>query len=60
MATHKNIDLICIVIIVLSLILTVLFMNGEKLGIRVVHDADAENYAGTEWFTVNDLKSVMG
>ena len=33
MSTHKNIDRICVVIIVLCLILTVLFMNGKALGI---------------------------
>ena len=30
-------------------------MNGEALGIRGIRDADAENYAGTEWFTAIDL-----
>lgn len=39
----------------LTLIITVLFMNGERLGIQVITDADAENYAGTEHFTENDL-----
>ncbi len=55
MSTHKNIDRICVVITALCLLLTVLFMNGERLGIEVVRDADAESYAGTEWFTANDL-----
>jgi hypothetical protein len=30
-------------------------LNGESLGIEVVRDTDAESYAGTEWFTANDL-----
>ena len=33
MSTHKHIDRICVAIIVLSLLLTVLFMNGESLGL---------------------------
>lgn len=55
MSTHKNIDRICVIITVLSLILTILFINGEALGIEVIRDADAEDYTGTEWFTANDL-----
>lgn len=34
MSTHKNIDKICVVAIVLSMILTILFMNGSALGIQ--------------------------
>ena len=33
MSTHKHIERICVVITVLSLLLTVLFINGEALGI---------------------------
>ena len=33
MSTHKHIDKICCVIIALSLVVALLFMNGEKLGI---------------------------
>ena len=33
MSTHKHIDKICCVAIVLALIITVVFMNGESLGI---------------------------
>ena len=58
MSTHRNIDLICIAAIILGLILTVLFMNGERLGIQVIRDADAEDYDGTEWFTANDLNGA--
>lgn len=32
MSTHKNIDRICCVVIALALVLTVAFMNGERLG----------------------------
>ena len=34
MSTHKNIDKICVVVIVLSMILAILFMNGASLGIQ--------------------------
>lgn len=34
MSTHKHIDKICCVILCLALIITVAFMNGEKLGIK--------------------------
>lgn len=39
MSTHKHFDKICAVIVVLSLIVTVIFMNGEKLGITAVAKA---------------------
>ncbi|MBQ3785827.1 MAG: carbohydrate-binding domain-containing protein, partial [Lachnospiraceae bacterium] len=55
MSTHKNIDKICIVVIILALILTVLFMNGKSLGLIAVVDEDAENYEGDEYFSANDL-----
>ena len=34
MSTHKHIDKICLVVVILALILCVVFMNGEALGIR--------------------------
>ena len=34
MSTHKHIDRICVVIIVAALILTLLFMNGQALGLE--------------------------
>ena len=55
MSTHKNIDRICVVVLVLTLLVTVAFMNGEKLGIRVVADEDAESYSGSTYFTENDV-----
>lgn len=57
MSSSKHIDTICVVIVVLALVLTVLFMNGEALGIRKIVDEDAETYAGGEWFTANDLNA---
>ena len=55
MSTHKKADIICIIGIIATVIICVLFMNGRKLGITTVVDEDAETYAGNEYFTTNDL-----
>ena len=55
MSAHKWIDRICVAAILLSVMVTALFMNGEKIGIEPVPDTDAESYAGSEYFTANDL-----
>ncbi len=55
MSTHRHIDKICIVITILALLATVLFMNGQKLGMTAIVDEDAESYEGSEYFTANDL-----
>ena len=55
MSVSRNIDRICAVGLVIMILVTVLFMNGERLGMQAVVDADSENYAGTEYFTANDL-----
>ena len=55
MSTHKRIDLICVVVIACALILTILFMNGEKLGIVPIVDEDSPYTEKTEHFTSNDL-----
>ena len=34
MSTHKHFDKICVIAVVLSLLITVLFMNGEAIGIK--------------------------
>ena len=39
---------------IIAVIITVLFMNGSRLGIETISDEDAETYEGTEYFTVND------
>ena len=56
MSTHKHIDLICVVVLILTLLVTVLFMNGERYGIQVIVDADAAGSAGSAWFTANELR----
>ena len=55
MSTHKHFDTICVVVLVLSLLLTVLFLFGERLGIQVVVDEDDEAHSGSVYFTANDL-----
>ncbi|MCR5575958.1 MAG: carbohydrate-binding domain-containing protein [Oscillospiraceae bacterium] len=55
MSTRKGIDFICIAVLILTLLLTVLFINGERFGIQVLVDEDAEGSAGSGWFTANDL-----
>jgi len=55
MSTHKHIDKICVVVIILAMLLTVAFMNGERLGIEAVVDEDAESFVSSEYFTENDL-----
>ena len=54
MATDKNINKICMVVLVFTLLLTVAFINGKELGITSVEDQDAENYAANAYFTDND------
>ena len=39
MSTHKNFDRICCVVLALVLIIAVLFVNGERLGIKTVAKA---------------------
>ncbi len=55
MSAHRNIDRICMVVLMLTLLLTAAFMNGEKLGIKVAADEDAESFGGSTYFTANDL-----
>lgn len=54
MSTHRHIDAICVAVLIVTLLITVLFMNGEALGIRVIIDEDAEEHDGDVWFTAND------
>ncbi len=53
MATHKHIDVICIVVIVFTLLLTILFMNGKILGIQTVTSETNSD----AMFTTNDLNA---
>lgn len=51
MSTHKKIDIICIVSVILAIALTILLMGGKALGILPV--MSQEN--GSDMFTANDL-----
>ena len=51
MSTHNNLDKICVAIVICSLVLTVLFMNGEALGITKIVDEDAEQNSDSAYFT---------
>lgn len=53
MSTHKRIDAICVIAILLTLGLTALFMNGRALGITPI--ASGEDGGGL--FTANDLNA---
>ena len=55
MSTSKHIDIICVVALLCTLLVTVLFMNGEALGIAPVTDGDAGD--GDSLFTANDLNA---
>ena len=55
MSTHKHINLICVVVLVCTVLLTVLFMNGARFGIQVIPDGDA--VGESEYFTYNDLNA---
>lgn len=54
MSTSKHFPAVCALVFVLALIVTVLFMNGERLGIRVIRDEDAEESEASQYFTSND------
>ena len=36
MSTRKSFDLVCVVVLVFTVLLTILFMNGSALGIETV------------------------
>ncbi len=57
MSTSKYFDRICAGVIVIALVITVLFMNGQALGIGLVTDADSEAHSDSVYFTENDQVS---
>lgn len=54
MSTHKRIDRICAVTAVLTVLLTVLFMNGKAFGITPI----VSESASSDMFTANDLDAA--
>ena len=57
MSTRKGFDQICVVVMIFAVLITVLFMNGEKLGISLVVDEDSESHSDSQYFTDNDLNA---
>jgi hypothetical protein len=55
MHSNRHFDRICLAVLICTVLLTVLFMNGESLGIQVVRDQDTDRNEGSLWFTENDL-----
>lgn len=53
MSTHKHFDKLCYAVLAVTLIITVLFMNGKNLGLSVITNEESEN----DMFTDNDLNS---
>ena len=54
MSAHKHFDSICVVVLICTLLLTVLFMHGESFGLEPITDPDGES-GSTGLFTKNDL-----
>ena len=54
MSTSKHFNKICIIVIILAMLGTVLFMNGEAFGLTRVIDTDSEYHSDDVWFTDND------
>ena len=59
MSTHKHIDQICCVAIVLTLLLTVVFINGESLGIQAASKAKGYETRLFDTSTVHTIDIVM-
>ena len=58
MSTGKHFSALCALVLALALAVTVLFMNGEALGIRVIRDEDSETNEDSEYFTTNDQNTA--
>ena len=57
MSTSRYFDRICAVVLTITLLVTVLFMNGQAIGIELIVDADSEAHSDSEYFTENDQLS---
>ena len=58
MSPGKHFSALCALVLALALAVTVLFMNGEKLGIRVIRDEDSEANEDSGYFTTNDQNTA--
>ena len=54
MSTHRQFDRICAAVLVCTVLLTILFMNGARLGLETVKDGDAADSTDSAYFTRND------
>ncbi|MBQ6846714.1 MAG: CotH kinase family protein [Oscillospiraceae bacterium] len=59
MSTHKHIDKICCIVLVLTLIVTILFMNGEILGIQKASAAPAYEAKLFDTSKVHKIEIIM-
>ncbi len=57
MSTSRYFDRICVIVLICALLITVLFMNGQSVGIKLIVDADSEAYSDSDYFTENDQLS---
>ena len=55
MSSHKRINLICLAIIALTVVLTLLFMNGKALGLRPIGGGPGDGTGGNSLFSDADL-----
>lgn len=58
MLKNKLTDRICIAATILAMVITVLFINGESLGLKKMVDADSDLDETSGEFTENDLNSA--
>lgn len=58
MSTGKHFSALCALVLALALAVTVLFMNGETLGVRVIRDEDSETHEDSGYFTSNDQNTT--
>lgn len=54
MSAHRHFDWICVAVLICTVLITTLFMNGARFGIETVKDGDAEGSTDSAYFTKND------
>ena len=61
MSTHKHFDKICCVVLAVTLVLTILFMNAERLGVQrasTVMGYESKLFDTSKVHTVNIIMAV--
>lgn len=56
MAASRFVDAVCAAMVLVAVLLTLMYLNAEKLGIEKIVDADAEQNRGSANFTDNDRR----